>query len=191
MRRAVFSIMGAVAGVSLLVGLAFADHNEPQSARRLQAELVTAYAPCTSPNTVTDDPGFPGFPACTPALREDPQCGFGSTGSAEVTFQFRRDGEITATAAAAGLDMGCTGEQLNLFLEFQGTSDACSGGPCTLVSTAQTQFVGCIVTPEGVCRISFTGPLSMPSQTGFELLGCGLLRVGAVRPAFKCGLLKP
>ena len=75
-RRGTLSRAVACALALALTAVAWATHDEPGKGGSAKAALVTAYEPCTAPNTTTS--GLAPFAACSPPVRSDPECGFNS-----------------------------------------------------------------------------------------------------------------
>lgn len=123
---------------------AVADHVQPAKAQVFKGTLVTAYAPCTSPNTATTPTEVVGlsWPACTPAVRENPTCGFGPDGSGQVEFRTSGD-KIGVKIKVRGLDAGCEGTVIAAGFSFDVTGDLCDGVTCT--SPFSTAWAGCTV----------------------------------------------
>jgi hypothetical protein len=195
-----------VLGAMALPGLALATHDEPGRGRALKGALVTAYLPCTSPNTTTEG-GLPQ-PACSPPVRSDPICGFGAAfgqvGSGKAKG-IVRDGDIALSVAAAGLGNGCEGRRLCGVVRVRVTTHRCAGGmsPCTTADIELTNVsdTACCQVMNGRCKLNTSintevfDALRQGQRAGVELLGCGLRRRdGADPPAgltFTCGLLAP
>jgi hypothetical protein len=200
------SLLVAALVAAAVVRATWAFHDEPRRARTFKATLVTAYVPCTSPNTVTT--GVPALPACYPAVRSDPVCGFQSANFLDAGFgrasgKSRTSGDIQVIVSAKGLAQGCEGQTLCGLVTVRATTHRCAQGPCTVPDvtfTGSTPTACCVVT-NGNCYVSTTidsevlGTLVAGDRTGVEVLGCGLRRVtGPSLPSFDtfhCGTLTP
>lgn len=203
--------MTTVSRVLLLVAAcaavppAWATHDEPGRAKSMKGPLVTAYVPCTSPNTETS--GVVRLPACMPPTRADALCGFGAeagkrgTGRAEAVA---RGTDVELRIVAKGLGAGCEGHTLCGVVSFRTTTDRCADGACTVVD--MPNFLGasstaCCRVAMGQCRVSTSvnaevfDALRPGERAGVEILGCGLKRMdGAFPPdgvSFACGILAP
>jgi hypothetical protein len=144
----------AAFAASVLIAMgspAVADHVQPARARVFKGTLVTAYAPCTTPNTATTPTEVNGltWPACTPAVRENPTCGFGPDGSGQVEFRTSGD-KIGVKVKVRGLDAGCEGTLIAVNFLFDVTGDLCDGATCTL--PFESSWGACTVT-EGRCSM--------------------------------------
>ena len=187
------------------VGVARATHDEPGRGRSVKMPLVTSYAPCTSPNDETLG-GNPPLPACSPPVRNDPQCGFQLPdqmhGQGKASAVSQTNGDIELKLTAKGLL--CEGYQLCGSLSFRATTDRCkNGSACTVIDiinwTAPSGGTGCCLVTGGQCRIKTTvnairfDTVNAGDRAGVELLGCGLKRVtGPALPSdltFRCGPL--
>ena len=181
-----------------------ATHDEPGKGRSAKAALVTAYQPCTAPNTTTS--GLAPFDACSPPVRSDPECGFGaevvSSASGHVKAK-SRNFDVDLTFIAKGLDYGCEGLMLCGVATVRVTTDRCVMSPCTvdLVDIPITQPDSCCRVTHGTCQLRTSinteifDALRYGERAGIEILGCGLRRVdGDNLPTgltFSCGLLAP
>jgi hypothetical protein len=199
------SLAGSVAiGVLLAASLAGA-HDEPRRAKTIKAPLVTAYKPCTSPNTMTAGP-IP-VPACSPPVRSDTECGFqgpffraGYGKAAGVTTPL---GDFKLSFTAKNLGPGCEGRTLCAVASVRLTTERCLQSPCTIdiPQWLSNTITGCCVVNGGACRVSTSinsemlGVLQQGEKTGIEIRGCGLKRVdGPNVPSdftFTCGVLAP
>lgn len=206
-------LMGA-AVVLCAATIASAQNNEPKKANITLSKLVTAYAPCTAPNDTTTGP-LP-LPACAPAVRLDPGCGFGPKGQGKLKANVVGSStpspntqDLKALVIFSGLDAGCVGETLSLLGTVNiTTSDCLSGNPdgCTVQDTLSTFPLGsCVVDSKGKCQIKTTAETVLGfdvidgGNTGLELTTCGVARTSSVNsPApsagtlsFTCGVLTP
>ena len=192
--------------VMVVPELARATHDEPGRGKALKGSMVTAYKPCTNPNTWTEG-GLPQ-PACSPPERSDPVCGFGALfgqiGQAKAKGLVR-DGDIELSVGASGLGAGCEGEWLCGVVKVRVTTHRCPAGltPCTTTDielTNQSDTACCRVF-NGNCKLKTSintevfDALRLGQRAGVELLGCGLRRrSGADLPTgltFTCGMLAP
>lgn len=187
------------------VAPAWATHDEPGRAKALKGPLITAYEPCTAPNTETS--GVVRLPACMPPVRADSVCGFGAeagkrgTGRAQAVA---RGIDVELQIVAKGLGAGCEGRTLCGVVSFRTTTDRCADGACTVVD--MPNFIGasttaCCRVTMGQCRVSTSvnaevfDALRPGERAGVELLGCGLKRMDGPLPpdgvSFACGILAP
>jgi hypothetical protein len=173
----------AIAGVGLAApALA---HNEPAKATNLKARLVQAHAPCTAPNAMTST----GFPACGPEVQSDPACQFGEKGSGKMSIAVKGAGFVV-TAGLKGLDSVCNGLTLTAVVSLRATTDDCPETACT-ADIVDLPLGTCTVS-RGRCSLSggaSRGVFVGGTETGIELLGCGLKNGGA--RTFSCGILVP
>ncbi|HXJ34480.1 MAG TPA: hypothetical protein VMS22_10635 [Candidatus Eisenbacteria bacterium] len=203
--RASRPCLTAVAGVLVLGGVAGAFHDEPKRAKTLKAPLVTAYQQCTAPNTTTM--GVPALPACYPAVRSDPLCGFvnGSllAGYGKASGRARPNGDFKIDITLRGINSGCEGQTLCGLILVRATTHRCAQGPCT---TADLPFQGssptaCCIVVDGACNVSTTinsevlGTLVVGDRTGIEVFGFGIRRTSGPNPptgyTFSSGGLTP
>lgn len=194
-----------VLSVIALAASAGAYHDEPRRAKALKAPLVTAYQPCTSPNTQTL--GFPALPACHPAVRMDSLCGFTSqstlSGYGKAAAKSKPNGDFAVSISAKGLSAGCEGQTLCGVVRVRATTHRCAEGPCTVADLdfTSTSPTACCTVLSGVCVVQTTinsevlGTLIVGDRTGLEVYGFGLRRVtGPNLPAgntFQSGGLTP
>jgi hypothetical protein len=194
--------LGLLLGLS---GAAWATHDEPGRGRALRGALVTSYETCTSPNTTTAG-GLPQ-PACSPPVRTDPVCGFGSSfgefGSGKATG-VARDGDIELAVTAKGLGNGCEGWRLCGVVQVRVTTHRCTSGvPCTtpVIELTNISDTACCLVANGSCKLrtsvntEFFDALRQGERAGVEVVGCGLRRRNGPNPptglTFSCGLLAP
>jgi len=180
-------------------------HDEPKRARLIRAPLVTAYEPCTAPNTFTG--GDIPIPACAPPKRSDTECGFQGpyfkAGYGKATAATKTLGDLRLSFVAEALGPGCEGRRLCAFASIRMTTDRCLVHPCTvdLPNLYVDSPTGCCTVERGACRVSTSinsellGLLQPGEKTGIEINGCGLKRTdGPNLPAgltFSCGVLAP
>lgn len=178
---------GLIVAALVVVGPAWAFHDEPRRAKSLKAPLVTAYQACTAPTTQTL--GFPALPACYPAKRVDDLCGFASgslvSGYGKASVKALPNGDFRVGITAKGLNAGCEGQTLCGVVRVRATTHRCAEGPCTV---ADLDFSGssptaCCTVVSGVCVVTTTinsevlGTLVVGDRTAFEVQGFGLRRV--------------
>ena len=179
-----------------------ATHDEPAKAKAMKVPLVTAYAPCTAPNTLTDGP-IPAL-ACAPPVRSDALCGFENRGVGKALGVARANGDVRLVFTLQGLGPGCDGRRLCATADVRSTTDRCQGFPCPAVDLVNVTTVSdsnCCTVVGGSCKIRTTvnseviGTLEPGETAGLEVLGCGLTRIdGPNLPTgrtFSCGLLAP
>lgn len=206
MRWGIGTGLGALVALATMAGGAWALHDEPPRARAFAGGLVTAYEPCTAPNTQTQ--GIAPVPACSPPERSDPLCGFGnvanSPGKGKVRAEIR-GGEVSMSASLLGLTSGCEGQRLCGVIVLRVTTHRCNAQPCTTsdIELINEQPEACCTVSGGRCHFKAANPsedwdaLQDGDRAGAEVLGCGLRRVtGADQPpagglTFACGLLSP
>lgn len=196
--------------------VSLASHNEPLRATQLKGEFLTAYVPCnisscaaagipfsccSGPGSGTCNSGNTAtsnlFPACTPAVRSDPTCGFTSIGKGKFLMRESRngpdrlpgtsdDGDVTVEATLTRLDAGCVGATLTMTATMRVTLDDCGGEACNITNMNDFFLTSCIVDAAGSCRIKTTINSTLPGtclpnkRAGIELLGVGMVN-GAAR----------
>ena len=186
--------------------LASGSHDEPKRAKSVKAALITAYEPCTLPNTVTQGSSLT-IPACSPPARSDPECGFQgpffTAGYAKASGVTTPIGDFRLSYVAKNLNPGCEGRKLCAVAEVRVTTDQCQMKPCTfdLPQWFVDSVTGCCIVAGGQCRVSTSinsemlGTLTPGGKTGIEILGCGLKRLDGPNPpsglTFSCGVLAP
>lgn len=202
--------ISTAAGFAVLMAVcvpAFATHSQPKKAKTLKAELVAGYNQCTSPNTTTG--GGLALPACSPPVRNDDVCSFGSKGSGKVIAKVKGKGDDSDILIKAILKdvQGCEGETLCPLASVRVTTDNCSNGlDCTAIDLENLQVGfpvsdGCCTVENGKCKAQanlneqLAGAIVGNNNSGLELLGCGVNRVtgspSTSGPTFSCGLLVP
>lgn len=200
-RRATSVALALVLGATALSHA----HDEPKRAKSVKAPLVTAYEPCTSPNTLTG--GDIPLPACAPPVRSDPECGFQGpffkAGYGKAAATTKSLGDLRMSFVATGLAPGCEGRKLCAAASIRMTTDRCQIHPCTvdIPDLFVTSATGCCTVTGGICRVKTSinsellGTLQPGEKTGIEILGCGLKRVDGPNPpgrlTFSCGVLAP
>jgi len=186
--------------------LSSGSHDEPKRAKSVKAALITAYEPCTSPNTVTQGSSLT-IPACSPPARSDPECGFQgaffTAGYAKASGVTTPIGDFRLSYVAKNLNPGCEGRKSCAVAEVRVTTDQCQMKPCTfdLPQWFVDSVTGCCIVASGQCRVSTSinsemlGTLTPGGKTGIEILGCGLKRLDGPNPPsglpFSCGVLAP
>ena len=114
--------------------LASGSHDEPKRAKSVKAALITAYEPCTLPNTVTQGSSLT-IPACSPPARSDPECGFQgaffTAGYAKASGVTTPIGDFRLSYVAKNLNPGCEGRKSCAVAEVRVTTDQCQMKPCT------------------------------------------------------------
>ena len=186
--------------------LSSGSHDEPKRAKSVKAALITAYEPCTSPNTVTQGSSLP-IPACSPPERSDPECGFQgpffTAGYAKASGVTTPIGDFRLSYVAKNLNPGCEGRKSCAVAEVRVTTDQCQMKPCTfdLPQWFVDSVTGCCIVAGGQCRVTTSinsemlGTLIPGGKTGIEILGCGLKRLDGPTPpsglTFSCGVLAP
>jgi hypothetical protein len=181
----------AVAGLLLAAARVTAIEPDPgPQAKAVQADLVMAYEPCTSPDTEID---ASAFPACSTPVRSDPVCGYGPKGKGHLTF--RVSGQNLGVAFRLhGLDAGCEGRTMSLIFHWRVTGDDCGGAGCTLDETKFIPSFSYCTVKNGRCVLS--GPpepfsfLRAGARSGVELRGADVYRDGRTR-SFTIGLVIP
>ena len=197
-------VVVALSATALLATAASA-HDEPRRAKSVRAALVTAYESCTNPNTTTDGPS--AFPACSPPVRSDTECGFQGpffkSGYAKASGMTTTIGDFRLGYVAKGLNPGCEGRRLCAVAQVRVTTDRCVQKPCTfdLPQWYVDSVTGCCTVAGGECRVATSinsemiGTLAQGEKTGIEIVGCGLKRIdGPNLPTgltFSCGVLAP
>lgn len=187
------------------------SHDEPKRAKSVKAALITAYEPCTSPNTETIGSAL-SIPACSPPVRSDPVCGFQgpffTAGYAKASGVTTPIGDFRLSYVAKNLNPGCEGRKLCAVAEVRVTTDQCQMKPCTfdLPQWFVDSVTGCCIVTGGQCRVSTSinsemlGTLIQGGKTGIEILGCGLKRLDKAADdpnplpsglSFSCGVLAP
>jgi hypothetical protein len=154
MRRFV-TVAASFAVVGLLAASpALALHNQPFKGKNFKVNLMTAYLPCTSPDTTTDD----GVAACSTLQRSDPLCGFGG-GQGKVQLKSLTVGNQAYRIKVTGLDSFCEGQTLNFLISYRKTGHLCAGNNCSTVDVVDQPLGSCSV-QHGLCKTS--GALFLP-----------------------------
>src|SRR5262249_52475095 len=120
---------------------AWAARRERGRGKAARISMVTSYEACTNPNTSTEG-GLP-TPSCSPPVRSDPVCGFGSlfgmVGMAKGKAQVH-DGDIQLSVTASGLGTGCEGHNLCGVVRVRVTTHRCPLSPCTTTDLELTNL---------------------------------------------------
>lgn len=192
-RRSVGGILALVGCVGLLTSAAFADHNEPKVAKSIKGNVVTAYEPCTAPDTITDsDKG--SLLACSVPVRSDPTCGFGTLnglpkGKGQLQLKSLDDRGWSIKLKLLGLEQpACDGETMTFVVTYRATAHNCGGMACTAAD--QTVELAHCTVERGVCKINVpTHPLlyDLRAPGGTEVLRFSVTH-NSLR-AFEIGML--
>lgn len=167
----------------LVASQAMALHNQPDKGKNFKVNLMTAYEPCTSPDTVTDD----AVPACSTLQRSDPTCGFVG-GQGKVQLKSLTVGNQAYRIKMNGLDVACSGQTLNFFISYRKTGHLCAGTACTTEDVVAHPLGSCSVSDNGVCKVN--GSLFLPG--GADVGQIEILEVWAERlglRSFNTGLI--
>ena len=119
--------------------------NQPTKGKNFKVNLMTAYQPCTTPNTMTDD----GKQACSPLVRLNPNCGFDG-GLGKVQLKAQTVGNTAFRIKLTGLDQFCENAVLNFFISFRKTGIHCGIDECTMVDQIGATLGSCNVS-HGLC----------------------------------------
>jgi hypothetical protein len=169
----------------LVASQAMALHNQPDKGKNFKVNLMTAYEPCTSPDTVTDD----AVPACSTLQRSDPTCGFVG-GQGKVQLKSLTVGNQAYRIKMNGLDVACSGQTLNFFISYRKTGHLCNGGitSCTTQDVLAHALGGCVVDDRGKCKLSGAQFLPGGANIGqIEILEVYVERTGL--RSFNTGLI--
>lgn len=177
--------LAAVVGL-LAASPALAVHNQPFKGKNFKVNLMTAYNPCTTPNTTTDD----GVPACSTLDRSDPVCGFDG-GQGKVQIKSLTVGNQAFRIKLNGLnETFCSGQTLNFFISYRKTGHLCNGGitSCTTQDVLAHALGGCVVDDRGKCKLSGAQFLPGGANIGqIEILEVYVERTGL--RSFNTGLI--
>jgi hypothetical protein len=204
-RRRVGVVLWSLAALSASEVLA--THDEPGKGGAAKAALVTVYEPCAPGSANTTTAGLTPVPACSPPVRVDTVCGFGSLAVSRGTGRVKvkaRNFDLDITVAVKGLENSCNGMKLCFASSIRMTTDRCVDSPCTVIDLVDIPPPGptsCCIVSGGTCSIrtsinnAIFDALRAHERAGIEILGCGLRRVdGPSVPtglSFACGLLAP
>jgi hypothetical protein len=149
----VVGVIVSAAGVCLLANSANAQFNRPGQAKSIKGNILTAYAPCTAPDTTTAD----GLPACSTPVRSDPTCGFGLLngqphGKGQVQVKTVPGRGWSVKLKLLGLEPACEGHQMTFRLSYRTTAKTCGGTFCTAAD--QTVTVSSCTVERSVCKIN-------------------------------------
>ena len=186
-------IVALVAAVVLLTSPAVADHNVPKAAKAIKGSIVTAYEPCTAPDTTTDsDKG--SLPACTP-VRSD-SCGFSTIngeprGKGQLQIKSLDDRGWSVKLKLLGLDQeaACEGQTMTFVVTYRPTAHNCVDAACTAVD--QTVSLASCIVARGVCKINapvhVLPDILAPGVD--ELLGFSVIHQQTGNRAFNIGVM--
>jgi hypothetical protein len=195
-RRIVFrALTGMIAGGLFVCEMALASHVEPERAKKYIVEMVTTYEPCLAPNDYTES--LP-IPACSPAVPSDSLCGFeADIGRGKFVGKVVRPGDIKLKGIVKGLSAACEGLTFAAVVAVRITTEDCVEGDSCTTGDFEMPIGTCKVT-DGRCDIMSSvngllpGALRPGDNEGFEVLGCGLVRINgpdAPVQTLSCGLL--
>lgn len=194
-RLALVLLAWTIGGGLFICNTGFAAHIEPERAKKYIVELVTTYESCLQPNDYTAS--LP-IPACSPAQPSDSLCGFEpDAGRGRFVGKVVWTGDIRIKGAIKGLSEGCEGESFAAVVAVRITTEDCVEGESCTTGDFEMPIGNCTVT-DGQCRMRSSvnsllpGTLRPGDNEGFELLGCGLVRVtGPDAPVqtLSCGLV--
>ena len=153
MQRIITGLAAIALGFSVVASTAHAQFHAPFKGKQVKGNLMSAFEPCTVPDTTTGD----GHQACTAMVRSDPSCGFGG-GQGKIQLKMQTIGNADARIKLQNLDSGCEGETLGFVANVRRTGQFCGNAKCTIVDTVFT-FGNCVV-PRNACTFSaqFTWP---------------------------------
>jgi hypothetical protein len=195
-RRIVFrALTGMIAGGLFVCEMALASHIEPERAKKYIVEMVTTYEPCLAPNDYTQS--LP-IPACSPGVPSDSLCGFeADIGRGKFVGKVVRPGDIRLKGIVKGLSAACEGLTFAAVVAVRITTEDCVEGDSCTTGDFEMPIGTCKVT-DGRCDIMSSvnrllpGALRPGDNEGFEVLGCGLVRINgpdAPVQTLSCGLL--
>jgi hypothetical protein len=189
------ALIGMIAGGFFVCKMTLASHIEPEKAKKYIVEMVTTYEPCLAPNDYTAS--LP-IPACSPVVRSDSLCGFEEdSGSGKFVGKVVRPGDIKLRGVIRGLSAACEGWTFAAVVAVRITTEDCVEGDSCTTGDFEMPIGTCKVTG-GRCDISSSvnallpGALRPGDNEGFEVLGCGLVRINgpdAPVQTLSCGLL--
>jgi len=191
MRKIVKFAPVAVVAIGLTAGAAFAQSGEAGIGKTFKVTLVTAYQPCTAPNTTTSD----NTPACT-AVRSDPGCRFVQGGHGLMYVRSLGSKGWAVKTSFLGLDNSCRGQTLHFYATLRTSMGTeCTGSACT-VDTPNVDLGSCVVDVEKAkCIVNtplFTTPTLITKYGGSEITDVKVIRAtGAGSPAtsFRYGIV--
>jgi len=184
-----------IAGGFFVCKMALASHIEPERAKKYIVEMVTTHEPCLAPNDYTAS--LP-IPACSPVVPSDSLCGFEEdSGSGNFVGKVVWPGDIKLKGTVKGLSAACEGQTFAAVVAVRITTEDCIEGDSCTTGDFEMPIGTCKVTG-GRCSILSSvntllpGALGPGNNEGFEVLGCGLVRItGPDAPVqtLSCGLL--
>ncbi len=157
MQRTIVGLAAIALGLCLAAGSAHAQFNTPFKGKQFKGNLMTAYNPCTAPDTTTDD----SVAACSTFTRSDSNCGYGG-GQGKIQLKTQTVGNYDARLKLVTLDAGCEGKTLTFHAVVRRTGRYCAGNICQ-VQDQDFQFGSCVVM-RGVCK--FGGQFVWPGGPG-------------------------
>ena len=189
------ALTGMIAGGFFVCKMALASHIEPERAKKYIVEMVTTHEPCLAPNDYTAS--LP-IPACSPVVPSDSLCGFEEdSGSGNFVGKVVWPGDIKLKGTVKGLSAACEGQTFAAVVAVRITTEDCIEGDSCTTGDFEMPIGTCKVTG-GRCSILSSvntllpGALGPGNNEGFEVLGCGLVRItGPDAPVqtLSCGLL--
>jgi hypothetical protein len=189
MSKIVNSVLVAAIAIGVTAGAALAQYNEPNVAKAVKGSIVTAYQPCTTPNTTTSN----ATPACT-VVRNDPICGFAGLGHGLMFLKSKGTTGWAVKIVLLGLEDACKNQTLHFYATLRTTTNDCAQSPCT-VDTPNVDLGSCIVTHTGKCGIStpvFATPALITKAGGSEVTDLHAVRTtgtGAPATSFTYGIV--
>ncbi len=142
------ALAATVAALAISASTVLAVVNQPDKGKNFKVNMMTAYEPCTAPNTTTDD----GIPACTPPVRINTICGFDG-GLGKVQLKSLTVGKTDFRIKMNGLATACEGAVLNFFISFRKSGTHCGIADCTMVDVIGHPIGGCEVSNHS-CKLS-------------------------------------
>ena len=182
MHRIFVSLTAMAVGIAALSSTAHAQFNTPFKGKQFKGNLMTAYLPCTTPDTTTDD----AIPACTTPVRSTPSCGWGG-GQGKIQLKMQTVGNVDTRIKLTSLDAACEGLTLTVQAMVRRTGHWCSGNVCQTVDTPAA--LGTCAVQHQTCKIN--GQLNLPGGPNIgqtEILDLAILN-GTSR-VFDVGLVK-
>lgn len=139
---------------------AWAQIDGPPKAPELRGYFVTAYEECVEPNAKEAESFGGDMVGCSPPVRSDDVCGFGTGGFGKFSLTVSRRG-LKVAAKLVGLNDGCEGETLRLAVTGRVTTEACTPARCTLTDAASRFVVpaGPCLVRAGVCKTGGSFPV--------------------------------
>jgi hypothetical protein len=185
MQRFVTGLATITLSLGVMVSTAHAQNfNTPFKGKQFKGNLMTTYAPCTAPDTVSDD----NVPACSMIVRTDLDCGFDG-GQGKIQLKTQTVGNYDARIKLGTLDAGCEGRTLDFFGVVRRTGAYCGGNICTAqdstfkfgscrVFHAACAFGGQFVWPGGTSEgnTEFKDIYVTDNATGLRVFDMGLVK---------------